>query len=412
MGTATKQHKKVPELRFTGFPEWQETNLGEVFSLVTDYTANGSFAALKENVKYYSEDNYAVLVRTTDLEKSTFVPARFTDKRGYDFLKKTSLSGGELIMSNVGNIGKVYKAPYYSKPMTLAPNTYMLKVGSGLSQDYIFQWMLTKYFLNKTLAMVGGGGLAAINKSNLRSISLTMPTSNIEQQKIADFLGSVDAWLDNLRQQKTALETYKRGMMQKLFTQQVRFKDEGGKDYPEWSSLQLSKLAELNPKSTIPEKFYYIDLESVTAGRLNNPKTVTKSSAPSRAQRLLKNGDILFQLVRPYQRNNLLFNFAEGTYVASTGYAQLRVKCNNEYLFHYMHTTKFVNDVLLRCTGTSYPAITTKELGNIKVPNPDQEEQQKIADFLTALDKTIATKAEEITKVEQWKKGLMQKMFV
>ncbi len=199
------------------FPEWQETNLGEVFSLVTDYTANGSFAALKDNVKYYSEDNYAVLVRTTDLEKNTFVPVRFTDRRGYDFLKKTFLSGGELIMANVGNIGKVYKAPYYSKPMTLAPNTYMLKVGSGISQEYIYQWMLTKYFLNKTLAMVGGGGLTAINKSNLRSISLTMPSSNIEQQKIADFLTAIDETITAKAEEITKVEQWKKGLMQKMF---------------------------------------------------------------------------------------------------------------------------------------------------------------------------------------------------
>ena len=121
-----KQELRFKDSRGNDYPEWEEKRLGEIIEFLSDYTANGSFASLKENVTYYTEENYAVLVRTTDLEKRIFTPERFTDKKGYNFLKKTALFGGEIILANVGSIGNVYKVPSYNKPMTLAPNTCLL----------------------------------------------------------------------------------------------------------------------------------------------------------------------------------------------------------------------------------------------------------------------------------------------
>ncbi|MCB9328411.1 MAG: restriction endonuclease subunit S [Lewinellaceae bacterium] len=98
------EEESQPNYRFPEFKDdgdWGEKEIGEIIELLADYTANGSFASLKENVTYYSEDNYAVLVRTTDLEKKKFEPQRYTDERGYKFLKKTSLFGGEIILANV-----------------------------------------------------------------------------------------------------------------------------------------------------------------------------------------------------------------------------------------------------------------------------------------------------------------------
>jgi type I restriction enzyme S subunit len=113
---------------------WQITPIGEQIELLTDYTANGSFAGLKQNVQYYNQSNYAALVRTTDLEKKVFAPERFTDKKGYDFLKKSSLTGGEIVLANVGSIGKVYRVPQYHLPMTLAPNMYLIRFKESIDK--------------------------------------------------------------------------------------------------------------------------------------------------------------------------------------------------------------------------------------------------------------------------------------
>lgn len=199
------------------FTNWSEKNFGEILEFLSDYTANGSFGSLKENVKYYSDNNFAALVRTTDLEKKVFKPERFTDEQGYNFLKKTSLFGGELIMSNVGNIGKIYKAPYYSAPMTLAPNTYLIRFNKNTCQDFMYQLMLDKTFAKKIKSVVGGGGLTAINKTNFRSISLSVPSELEEQQKMADFLTSIDKVIESKLQQIIEAEQWKKGIMQGLF---------------------------------------------------------------------------------------------------------------------------------------------------------------------------------------------------
>lgn len=129
----------------------------------------------------------------------------------------------------------------------------------------------------------------------------------------------------------------------------------------EWQEKKLYQVCKVNPKrENLPENFIYIDLESVEAGTLLQKNGVSRKVAPSRAQRLLEYGDIIFQLVRPYQKNNFLFQEQDdSSYVASTGYAQLRAKQSNIYLYQYLHTDSFVEKVISRSIGSSYPAISS-----------------------------------------------------
>ncbi|MFL1013617.1 restriction endonuclease subunit S [Flavisericum labens] len=185
--------------------------------------------------------------------------------------------------------------------------------------------------------------------------------------------------------------------------------------FPEFDGIidknVLNTFCEINPKTEdLPEKFIYIDLESVNNGRLEKENEITKEGAPSRAQRVLQKGDILFQTVRPYQKNNYFFK-KEGSYVASTGYAQIRTNQSKKFIFHYLHTTKFVNNVLRRCTGTSYPAIGTTDLKTVPVFFPIPDEQEKVGSFLSSIDKRINLLEKKKTDLEQYKKGVMQKIF-
>ena len=173
----------------------------------------------------------------------------------------------------------------------------------------------------------------------------------------------------------------------------------------------LNSFCEINPNTgELPDRFIYIDLESVNKGRLEKENWISKEGAPSRAQRVLQKGDILYQTVRPYQKNNYFFD-KEGDYVASTGYAQIRTKQDEKYFFQYIHTSKFVNNVLKRCTGTSYPTIGTTDLAKVPITIPTPPEQTKIATFLTAVDKRINLLQKKKAELEQYKKGIMQKLF-
>ena len=178
-----------------------------------------------------------------------------------------------------------------------------------------------------------------------------------------------------------------------------------------WNQQKLNDFAVINPDSNkLPEQFIYIDLECVNSGELLFENTVFRSDAPSRAQRLLEIGDVLFQMVRPYQKNNYYFNKI-GDYVASTGYAQIRTDQDSKYLYQYIHFQKFVDRVIERCTGTSYPAINSTDLSNIPISFPSLPEQQKIASFLTTVDEKLQSLKKKKTLLEQYKKGVMQKIF-
>ncbi len=168
----------------------------------------------------------------------------------------------------------------------------------------------------------------------------------------------------------------------------------------EWQSSRLADMCEINPKNgSLPNSFVYIDLESVENGRLLKENIISKDEAPSRAQRVLSKNDVLFQIVRPYQKNNLFFD-KEGKYVASTGYAQIRTKQNSQFVFQYLHNQKFVDNVIERCTGTSYPAINSTDLGSIRIDYPSLEEQEKISSFLSLIDQRISTQNKIIEELK------------
>lgn len=186
------------------------------------------------------------------------------------------------------------------------------------------------------------------------------------------------------------------------------FRDAGG-----WEQKALNQVCEVNPTAKgLPDSFIYIDLESVEAGTLLKKNLIHLEGAPSRAQRLLKIGDVIFQMVRPYQKNNLIFQMDdEFEYVASTGYAQLRAHQSNTYLYQYIHTDRFVDRVLAKCTGSNYPAINSSDLAEIKVELPTSDEQQKIASFISSIDDLITAQNQKIERLKAHKKGLMQRLF-
>lgn len=238
----------------------------------------------------------------------------------------------------------------------------------------------------------------------------------MEQQKIADFLITFDKRINAQQNIIADLEETKKGLLQKIFSQEIRFKDENGQDYPDWEEKMIKEVCFINPKSDcIENKFYYIDIGSVDIGMVSFQEPIDVENAPSRAQRVLKEGDILFQTVRPYQMGHYYFKKCNNLQtVASTGYAQLRCREHNEAIFIYqlLYTSKFNKEINLRCTGTSYPAINSSEFASIKIRIPMYNEQRKIADFLSTFDKKITAEKQILSDLQEIKKGLLQQMFV
>lgn len=181
-----------------------------------------------------------------------------------------------------------------------------------------------------------------------------------------------------------------------------------------WVKRRLGNAVQVNPKADpLPEEFVYIDLESVKDGELQQRKVISRTEAPSRAQRTLRTGDVLFQLVRPYQQNNLFFEPQdEADYVASTGYGQIRTEQESRYFYYSMHRTDFLNRVLALCTGTGYPAIAPSELSKIVVCYPFSiNEQRRIAGILSTCDEVITRSRAAVEKLRKIKAGMLNDFF-
>ena len=157
-----------------------------------------------------------------------------------------------------------------------------------------------------------------------------------------------------------------------------------------WEQRKLGELALFNPKDELPQTFEYVDLESVVGTEMLSHRTEVKSSAPSRAQRLAHTGDLFYQTVRPYQKNNYLFEKPDNNYVFSTGYAQMRPYVDGYFLLSLVQSERFVKVVLDNCTGTSYPAINANDLAEIEVAAPsDESEAQRIGTIFRSIDNLI-----------------------
>ena len=174
-------------------------------------------------------------------------------------------------------------------------------------------------------------------------------------------------------------------------------------------------MVNINPSTNVPNTFNYVDLNSVKGVSLIKVKKINKKEAPSRAQRVAKNGDIFYQMVRPYQKNNYLFNKPKTSfpYVFSTGYAQLRsIKTSPSYIFPLLQKSDFVNKVLAHSTGTSYPAINSRDLGQIKIYLPNElVEQNKIGEIFQKINKIIELQQRKLRQLKLLKNALLKRMF-
>ncbi len=189
---------------------------------------------------------------------------------------------------------------------------------------------------------------------------------------------------------------------------QIRFK--GFTDA--WEQRKLGDVAIVNPKDEVPSIFEYVDLESVIGTKMVSHRTETKNTAPSRAQRVARLGDLFYQTVRPYQKNNYLFEKAGKNYVFSTGYAQLRPLIDGYFLLSIVQSARFVKIVLDNCTGTSYPAINANDLANIEISySYNIDECRKIGKFFRNLDNLITLHQRKLDKLKNIKKSMLEKMF-
>ena len=169
------------ETRFGKIPStFKILKNAELPMIVTDYVANGSFASLKANVTLYQEPNYAYFIRNTDLKSGTFEV--FVDEHSYRFLSKSILYGGEIIISNVGDVGSVFLCPKLDKPMTLGNNIIMLRTEQKNLQYYLYIWFKWLYGQSLIQGIKGGSAQPKFNKTDFKNLPIFLPDDALLEQ--------------------------------------------------------------------------------------------------------------------------------------------------------------------------------------------------------------------------------------
>ena len=241
-----------------------------------------------------------------------------------------------------------------------------------------------------------------------------LPQNLNEQRKIADFMIALEHRIDAQQSLVDNLKKYKRGLQNRFFFKRSHLSSKPS-EIDSHDVKPLGSVVHINPKTgALPEAFIYIDLECVESGVLNSKKLLSRNSAPSRAQRLLEEGDLLYQMVRPYQKNNYYFqkNFEYPT-VASTGYAQIRCsEVDTQFIYEQLSSDYFAREAMLRSTGTGYPAINADDLAEIPIWIPPLDQQEKIGATLSFLGAKIEVHQKLLSALCSVKSSLMQQLFI
>ena len=187
---------------------WEWCRLNEVATSVTDFVASGSFASLRENVKYYSTKEYALLVRTKDLSCNFSNDLVYTDKLGYDFLSNSNLFGGELILPNIGaSIGKVFIVPNLNMPMTLAPNSVMIRLDDECTKSWLYNVFSSPFGYDILWSISSSTAQGKFNKTDFRKVLVPIPPIE-EQNRIVTKIKELSPYIEKYSKAQEHLDVW------------------------------------------------------------------------------------------------------------------------------------------------------------------------------------------------------------
>ena len=176
----------------TNDKNWKIKKFHEIISILTDYHANGSYKILKDNVELLDFKEYALMIRTTDLENNNFIQGvKYINEKAYNFLKKTKIFGGELIINKIGSAGNVYLMPYLNIPVSLGMNQFMIRLKKDYSNIFYYKLLTTEYYTNVIKSNVQGAVTKTITKEAIKNIDIIIPPIKL-QNKFAERIEKIE----------------------------------------------------------------------------------------------------------------------------------------------------------------------------------------------------------------------------
>jgi len=401
--------KQIPKLRFPEFRgEWEKKKLGEVAKF-----SKGKGISKSQ----ISEDGINECIRYGELY------TRYGEIIDNVF-SKTNV---ELNKSVVSESNDVIIPASGETQIDIATASCVIKAGVILGGDLNIiktnnNGIFLSYYLNnkKKLEIANlaqGISVVHIYSSQLALLTLNFPTLP-EQTKIANFLTAVDEKLTALKQKKTLLEHYKKGVMQQIFSQELRFKDENGTDFEDWEEKKLGECLAIQGGYPFKSSLFkqngiskVIRIGDITPTiKLDKFSGVNSTEAPNNKY-VVKKDDFLMAL------SGATFGKVGKVIDEGFGYINQRVATfrtlqNLEYFFQLVQSENFKSYIISIPTASAQPNISNDDIGNYSSFIPSLAEQTKIANFLSAIDEKIGLCSVQIEKMGVWKKGLLQGMFV
>jgi len=402
----------VPVLRFKEFSvEWAEKRLGDISSKVM--YGIGSSAVSFDGINKY--------LRITDIDESsrTFISSPLTSPDG-NIEEKYKLIDGDIVFARTGaSVGKSYL--YNPKDGNLIYAGFLIKFHIRDANPYFVYVNTFKEYYNKWVQMMSvRSGQPGINAEEYKLLPIKLP-SKPEQEKIASFLSSVDTKIEQLTKKKTLLEQYKKGVMQKIFSQEIRFRDDDGGEYPEWVERKLGeviithRLGGNYTNTEIKSNHPLIKMGNINRGKINiNKLEYIKEGETVEQIDKIKYGDLFFNTRNTLDLVGKVAIWRDELPEAYYNSNLMSIKFENNFFMNYrLNSYEGIKALRSIATGTtSVAAIYTKDLLKIKLSLPSLKEQTKIANFLTSLDTKISQTGQQLEATKQFKKALLQQMFM
>ncbi len=397
--------KRTPQLRFPEFTsEWQEKRLGEIGSVAMCKRIFKSQTKPSGDVPFYT-------IGTFGKNPSAFIDKRLFDEYigKYLFPKK-----GDILVSASGTIGRL--VVYDGEPAYFQDSNI---IWLQHNEDLILNTFLM-YVYSRINWIVESSTMPRLYNSNFLATRACLPGVE-EQQKIAAFLAAVDKRVALLERKVQQLEAYKRGVMQRLFSQQLRFTRPDGSHFPAWQEKRLGEVFDAVRGSALSWGDIEVDgkNKAILYGQLYTiyPEVISQvvSCTNSSKGTPSKNGDLLV----PNSTTTTGIDLANATALNEDGVllggdiTVLRFKETGSNIFYAYYLSHFMKYKLAAYgQGSTIVHMYFSQYKNMKIVEPSAAEQQKIAAFLAALDEKIALTRQQLDKTKQFKKGLLQRMFV
>lgn len=415
----------TPKLRFKEFDgDWNQVKISDYSNTVT----SGS----RDWAQYYS-DKGDKFIRMTNLVRDGIYldlsDLRFVDlPKDSNEGKRTSLQSGDILISITAELGKLGWINSDLGTAYINQHTALVRMNENVDSKFVAYTLSTEKYNNKLNNLNDSGAKAGLNLGTIRNFELTIPQKK-EQTKIASFLSAVDEKIAQLTKKHELLSQYKQGMMQKLFSQQIRFKADDGSEFDEWETNCLADtvttmqsglsrqlhdedigLVVLRSNNIIDNK---VSFDDVKFWYLNDPQGADVNNY------LLDDGDVLVNFINSMAqigKSAIYRKTLDRKVICTTNILRIKAdqtKLTSEYLNFIFQTNEYQNYIQsITKPAVNQASFTTKEFKMMIFKIPCLEEQAKITNFLSAIDQKIEMVTQQIEQAKQWKKGLLQQMFV